>query len=372
MVYDRSVIDAALDITAEVRQRRPASNGGGGHRADNVPECFWKSVRLNAKGGVVVFEPMGGGMCSGLDMALRSGLRVTKYVYCDTDAEMRKIAKFRVNALSKAYPTLFPPSSHASAFDAVPQDVYAVTEDDLLKVGAADPEVAAWLTVCGWQCQDLSPAGRREGLNGSRSKTFFPLVRMLDAIARIRRERRLCPPVYIVENTAFQTYCTGSVEGDVAVYRDFTAVCAVLGRPVVVDAARFGSGAHRLRNFWSDLFSDVSSMQGLLDRVKRPDDAPNAQDLLDPGRTVRISNADDNFPFYPVNQIGYPVRVFPTFVQKVKSWNFTPGQNGAVTVVFNKTLDTLIESYPIYAQHCKSSSCGQNENNTVQTHRRAS
>ena len=44
--------------------------------------------------GVVVVE-LFGGMCSGLEICLRNGVKVKQYVYCDTSEELRTVAKHR-------------------------------------------------------------------------------------------------------------------------------------------------------------------------------------------------------------------------------------------------------------------------------------
>jgi hypothetical protein len=64
-----------------------------------VGEQFFPAAELN---GVVVIE-LCGGMCAGLDMVLRQGIKVVGYHYCDIDPNVRAVAKHRVRQLMSEY-----------------------------------------------------------------------------------------------------------------------------------------------------------------------------------------------------------------------------------------------------------------------------
>jgi hypothetical protein len=51
--------------------------------------------------------------------------------------------------------------------------------------------------------------------------------------------------------------------------RDFTQVCSQLGVAVEVDAARFGSRAHRLRNFWVNI-GEPGAIAAAVQQAARP------------------------------------------------------------------------------------------------------
>jgi hypothetical protein len=105
-----------------------------------------------------------------------------------------------------------------------------------------------WLVVGGWECQDLSPAGPCEGLEGARSSTLAPLMQILAALQRC--QARL-PVAYLVENTAMQF----NFRSEHIRTEQFRIICEALGQPVCIDATRFDSYAHRLRNYWTNLCS---------------------------------------------------------------------------------------------------------------------
>jgi DNA (cytosine-5)-methyltransferase 1 len=104
-------------------------------------------------------------------------------------------------------------------------DVAALTVSDL--IGTAD---LAWAS---FPCQDLSLAGAGSGLKGSRSGTFWPFWRLMEALC----EKGRGPRAIVLENVCG---ALTSHEG-----RDFAAICKVLaGRgyrfgALVIDAVKF-------------------------------------------------------------------------------------------------------------------------------------
>jgi hypothetical protein len=120
-----------------------------------------KTIALLPLTGMTLLE-LFGGMCAGLEAALRQGIPVRRYIYCDTSPVAWEAAAFRVEALSARYPALFPRSAYRDAFRSLPMDVFEVTLPHLL--GAEDDN--QWMVVAGWSCQDLSPAGAGRGLAG--------------------------------------------------------------------------------------------------------------------------------------------------------------------------------------------------------------
>jgi hypothetical protein len=53
--------------------------------------------------GITVFKPFGG-MCAGLEMALRNGFKVERYIYADTNSAARAVAAHCVRQLDLLYP----------------------------------------------------------------------------------------------------------------------------------------------------------------------------------------------------------------------------------------------------------------------------
>jgi hypothetical protein len=196
----------------------------------------------NAQKGIVLYEPFGG-LCAGLEMVLRCGIPVAKYLYSDIDPGTQDLAQVRMETLHIQYGTLLPSKAIKRPFT-LPQDINLVTSDHLLKQDAYD-QTTQWMVLAGWECQDLSRAGQGTGLAGPRSSTFYPLVNLC---ATLQLLQPTLPPAFLFENTAMPTH----KDPNIAV-RDFQIICSIIGQPVLLDAARFGARAHRLCNFWTNL-----------------------------------------------------------------------------------------------------------------------
>jgi hypothetical protein len=267
--------------------------------------------------GIVVFEPFGG-MCAGLEMVLRLGVRVKRYLYSDIGKAANAVAKHRVRELCMRYPHLLPGCAIKGMYQ-LPADVYKVDSEALIKAGALLKE--QWLVVAGWECQDLSPAGSGKGLEGPRSSSFYPLVRLIAGLQMLQQAR---PPAYLLENTAIQ--CNFNTPE--MAKRDFARICSVLGPPVLLDAAQFGSYAHRLRDFWTNL-ADPEHLQMAAAQVQVCKDR-KVSDILDAGRFAAVADATDRPPYYVCNVQGEPLRAFPTLVAHPMSRAFRDVKGGVI------------------------------------------
>jgi hypothetical protein len=266
--------------------------------------------------GVTLLEPFGG-LGAGLEMALRSGLPVKRYLYCDSRDSARAIAAHRAHNLAALFPALLPPQALEGAFS-LPQDVRLIKTEHLVSAGAAQQD-SQWLVVGGWPCQDFSNAGKRRGLQGERASLLSELTRLVGTLQQLQPK---LPPAYIIENVAFQLSCRPHLAAD------FEQVCGVLHAPVVLDAAAFGSLAHRVRNWWTNLCAPrllVAAAQ----QVKRP--AGRGVHLaLGPGRHAQpVKNADQP-PRWPCDAPGRPRQAWPTLMAHPFSYAFRPGEPGSV------------------------------------------
>lgn len=214
----------------------------------DVSGHFFKAARHN---GLVVFDIFGG-LGSGLEMALRRGFPIAAYYYCDSDPLAREVMKYRLATLQLRFPYLLHPSSYQNAFS-LPQDVRDIREEHLSAIGE-NHRLQQWLVVAGWPCQDLSMAGKQAGIRGNRSKALF---RLLDLLRCIQRHNPLLPPGILLENVDFRQHA------------DYGLVLQLLGEPCTVDAAQFGSRAHRVRRFWTNL-ADTQVLEQVLRAVERP------------------------------------------------------------------------------------------------------
>jgi hypothetical protein len=64
----------------------------------------------HAMKGIVLYEPIGG-LCAGLEMVLRCGTPVSKYLYSDIDTIKEALATVRIEALHIQYGVLLPSKS---------------------------------------------------------------------------------------------------------------------------------------------------------------------------------------------------------------------------------------------------------------------
>ena len=275
-----------------------------------------------ASSGLVVYEPFGG-LCAGLEMVLRNGYRVHTYLYSDIDPIARKVAQHRLGLLQARYPSLLPASALEHTFSALPQDVWEASDAQLAALSSRFPR--QWLVVGGWECQDLSPAGGCKGLAGPRSSTLVPLMQIL---AALQRHQKQLPPAYLVENTAMQ-HNFRSEEIRTSQYR---VICMALGEPVCIDAARFDSLAHRVRNYWTNLCSQ-QQLQAAVQQVQRTPGL-RVEAAIDPssGRQPAAVQWSDQARGgrYPVNRMGEPLSAWPTFVAYPGSRAFREGRQGMV------------------------------------------
>jgi hypothetical protein len=143
--------------------------------------------------GIVLLEPFGG-LCAGLEMALRSGTVIKQYLYLDSSPTARAIAAHRVIQLQSQYPAQLSYEAVQGMF-ALPQDITAVSCQQLVALGATQQQ-HPWLVVAGWPCQELlSAAGTGLGLQGPRSGLLHELVRIVGALGNSCNQS-LRPPTY--------------------------------------------------------------------------------------------------------------------------------------------------------------------------------
>eukprot|EP00854_Cymbomonas_tetramitiformis_P034190 gene34190-biopygen18940 len=83
--------------------------------------------------GVVCYEPCGG-LCAGLEMLLRSGVKVTRYLCQDISASSQAVVRARCAALVRRYPDLLSPD--AVELEVLPSDLRATTVVDFVRAGA--------------------------------------------------------------------------------------------------------------------------------------------------------------------------------------------------------------------------------------------
>eukprot|EP00854_Cymbomonas_tetramitiformis_P034587 gene34587-biopygen33923 len=141
--------------------------------------------------GVVCYEPCGG-LCAGLEMLLRNGIKW-------------------------------------SLGPSLPHDLHDTASADFIRAGSLQGQ--QWVMVRGFPCQDLSPAGTLTGLDGRHSKLFYEVVRLLSTLQQLQKQR---PPGYVLENVSPLSHRPGTKIRDEL----FPCIASVICRPVSFDAAQ--------------------------------------------------------------------------------------------------------------------------------------
>lgn len=137
-----------------------------------------------------------------------------------------------------------------------------------------------------------------------RSSLLHELVRVVGTLQQLQPD---LPPAYLIENVAFQT----QKDSKIAV-TDYQTVCDMIGYPVVLDAAQFGSLAHRVRNWWTNMCTQAELMAAV-SHVQRPS-GRTVSLALAPGRQAQPVRSADRLPRYLCNLPGHPMQAWPTLV----------------------------------------------------------
>ena len=279
------------------------------------------ALHLACTEGITLVE-LFGGLAAGLEMFLARGVRVLRYLYCDTDIVARAVANHRCNQLSQQYPNLFSTDAWEDMFR-LPQDVRLVTTADLMHAGVMDD--TQWAVVAGWECQDLSSAGSCQGLTGLHSSTFFDLLRVMGSLQQLQHAK---PPLYLLENVSLQHNHSSAKIRE----QTYPFVCAAIGVPLVFDACQVGSYAHRLRAYWTNM-GDSAALQCLITSVvRRPSQI--VQEILLPWHRPQPITRSDQPPYYPANIYDAakprPRAAFPTLMAHPTSYAFRNDGPGTI------------------------------------------
>ncbi len=89
---------------------------------------------------------------------------------------------------------------------------------------------------------------------------------------------------------------------------DFNVILSVIGQHVLIDAARFGAGAHRLRNFWTNLVVPIHLTNSMIYIHRDP--TLFVDMWLEPRRAPFNAVFSDFQPFYPICQTRERRRAF--------------------------------------------------------------
>jgi site-specific DNA-cytosine methylase len=175
-------------------------------------------------------------------------------------------------------------------------------------------------------CQGLSRANRNgRGLADNRSQLIGDAFRILAYLSRHQDVKR----AYTFEMVDARDHPSQDARDG------FTIIVRMAGgtndTAVVVDAAKLGSAAHRVRAFWNNAAPSMTLKQryGQFDR-EWVHDRKEAQDILRNGRKVNLAPEDDPdiTGYYRMNYAGKPIRAFPTLVAMAQSFAFRRQEGG--------------------------------------------
>jgi hypothetical protein len=154
----------------------------------------------------------------------------------------------------------------------------------------------------------------------------------MDLCASLQVLQPRLSPTFIFENTSIQTHRDRIIAVD-----DFNTICSVIGQPVLLDAVRFGSGAHRLRKFWTNL-ANPHLVQTVANTITR-NPKLTAMMYLDPDRITLPVKIPDRDPYYQCNKVGLPRVVFPTLISFSPSTAFRDMGPGVIYDTKSETYD---------------------------------
>jgi hypothetical protein len=285
---------------------------------------FFKITRT---AGLNILE-LGGGIGTGLELALREQFIISQYFYCDPDRAATAVIKYRIVQADNGRNISVSKQTFKNTF-ALPQLCQNITMADILRV-CPDAANMTWLVISGISCVHFSAAGTQKGCNS-------PGGEMLQHVARITKElqqhvyRGKGCVAYLFENVSMTNSST-QVQDDL---RD--TICTSIGDPFVVDAARLGSYAHRLRCYWTNL-ADTSRMQLLLNKCERPE-GREVNNILDHGRVAQPIVTAVTAPWYTnVGKRGQALQALPTFCASASTYAYSGSAKG---MIYNSSIDNL-------------------------------
>ena len=166
------------------------------------------------------------------------------------------------------------------------------------------------------------------GWSGARTPTLIIILRThtghqhYRGPAAVSKIRPIHAFAYVLENVA------SNFDRRQHIREDFRKIQHYLGEAVIVDAARHGAKAHRLRAFWTNIMN-VRVLNAANQLVIR-DLQANVDSILDPNHRAQICTRADRLPFYPANEVGRPINALPTLVSYPGSYAFCNGGPGMV------------------------------------------
>lgn len=268
-----------------------------------------------------------GGIAAGLHSMTDQGQTIARYIYVDNCDHARQCAADRARMLVERRPHLFRRHAIKHAFDTWPQDIFQINQahiDELL----LQPDESV-IVIAGTPCQDWSAAGSQRGDVGTRG-SVTPVV--ASVIASLQQRM---PTFYLIENVP------PHLKGDPVGTELYERLCTILGNPVMSDAARFDSFAHRLRLYWTNL-APAPWLQSTLDQVRR---SPRRylHHILPAHLKPLKPTGHRPPPYYPCGGADEPRQTLPTIMATMGSYAY---RNQGPGMLFNLDTASYVEPPP--------------------------
>jgi site-specific DNA-cytosine methylase len=270
-------------------------------------------LRIKLDGWVTVLC-LFAGIGAKLEGLLQAGIRVRKLLVVEIDPVAKRILEFWVHCLHCRYSDQLPAVVCEGLLTAMPADIRLVGGPELERLMPI--HVVTVLSPC----QGLSRANRNgQGLADNRSQLIGDAFRILAYLSRHQDVK----PAYTFEMVDAQDHPSQDARDG------FTIMDRMAGG--VVDAAKLGSPAHRVRAFWTDapVSRTLKQPYGQFDR-EWVHDRKEAQDILRNGCKVNLAPADepDITGYYRMNYAGKPIQAFPNLVATAQTFAFRRQEGG--------------------------------------------
>ena len=252
--------------------------------------------------------------CGGLRTVLEAGCNVSCYTSVEIDDISRSIARTTLSNLQEEYPFQLPDRAIRGYNKRVPQDIKLITESDLVSLVQFNGPVHF---LCGgWECQSMSKAGNRKGMEDERFLPFLDMVKILIFLQAEQHPK----PLFLFENT-----WPGMPGQYPSIDKAAELVESFLGAPVVMDAAGLGSAAHRVRLFWTN-FCRPEILQSAIPTDILP--YPPLKDIMHDFHVPTLPSKCSRPPFANHNTVNAQRICLPTLVSYPKSHAFRQQANG--------------------------------------------
>jgi site-specific DNA-cytosine methylase len=124
------------------------------------------------KEGITVLE-LFGGISTGFEALLQSGMAIQRYFYVDIDPITRQVATLRMMEFTTKFAQQFTTTTWKASFTFLPSDIQLIQKMHMELLGLVD------FIILGWECQRFSAIRFGEGLSDTRSGLFTDMVQLI-------------------------------------------------------------------------------------------------------------------------------------------------------------------------------------------------